>query len=221
MREAVNGAADYQKAVTAFFTPEAYYSLEIPTNPSHQGANQYMSCTILYAYLMYEAYAEADNPDMMVVYTDIFDAGYELASGLKRTFLAFNPLAQTKSFGVIFRDLQDGVKYTVTVLHEDGRKETFTAAGGALMNEGISIKLQGMRYAHISVSVSETEELYSTLTQAMRARNALTAAYADIQGQGLEGRTTTGLYRQKAAFDRATELFGAGDYAGVLNELDQ
>ncbi|MBR6426793.1 MAG: hypothetical protein IKS28_03095 [Clostridia bacterium] len=217
----VNGAADYQKAITAFFTPESYYSLEIPTNPTHQGANQYMSCTIMYAYLMFEAYAEADNADMMVVNTDIVDAGYDLASGLKRTFLAFNPLAETMTFNVIFHDLRADTKYTVTVLHEDGRRVSFTLSGTSLKDKGIEIKLQGARYAHITVSVSENDGLYASLTQAKEARFALMTAYGRIQGQALTGKVNTRLYQLKSDYDKAVAMFDEGNYEGVSVILNQ
>ena len=215
--EVVGSAKVYQDAVTAYFMPEDYYCLETPTMPGNNGANNYMTNTLMYAYLMYEAYAETDNADIMFINVDICDEALEMAEGVKRHFVAFNPLAAAETFTVEFRDLDEAASYTVHLLDEQGKelkKETFT--GKALM-KGYAMRLEGMTYAHVVVEADEAT--LAAFDAAKEAQHKLMQAYAALQTAGEYGDAST-LTEQKTKYESALALYKNGDYAGCTAAVE-
>ena len=179
-----------------------------------------MSCTIMYAYLMYEAYAHASDSDIMVVNLDIPDAGWELANGLSRSFLAFNPLAETRTFTVKFNDLISSETYLVTVRYEDGTTGYSFLTGSALMEQGYTLTLQGVRYANITVELKEGSETRTSLETIRSAQYALMASYAGIQGQPQRNSTSTALMLSVRNYNQASELYKSGDYTACIEALN-
>ncbi|MBQ8683584.1 MAG: hypothetical protein IJ518_03590 [Clostridia bacterium] len=213
----IDSADVYQSMVTAYFMPEDYYCLETPTMPGNNGANNYMTNTLMYAWMMYEAYAEADSADIMVINVDVCDEALEMAEGVKRHFVVFNPLATTEKTKVQFKDLDKDAKYTLTILDEQGNqlsKETLT--GKSLMN-GYSVELDSMTYVHAVVEADEAT--MKTFTAAKEAQHKLMQAYAALQTAGEYADVST-LSQQKTKFLEAKALYQKGDYAACIAAVD-
>ena len=214
----VTSAKYYQNSVTAYYMPEDYYSFEVQTKPGQNGANNYMSNTLLYSYLMYEAYAKADNEDMMVVNTDICDDGMELADGIRRNFTVFNPTYKSTTFKVLFKDLKSSSNYTLTVKGATGKTTTKTLTGKSLM-AGYSVTLGGMEYLQIKVELADKAAV-ANFENAKAARYNLMQAYYKLQnGYYDSGSVTSTLSSKKAVYTAALELFKSGKYADCTKKL--
>ena len=216
----VTSAKHYQDSITAYFMPEDYYSFEIQTKPGQNGSNVYMSNTLMYAYLMYEAYAKADNDDMMVVNTDICDDGMEMADGIRRNFTVFNPTYKAAKFRIQFQDLISDKDYTLTLWDSAGNKTAESLTGKALM-AGYAVKLDAMDCLQMQVTLAD-EAALTNFENAKAARYALMEAYYTLQNSYYEsGSISDGLAAGKAAYSAALELFRDGKYTDCTGRLTQ
>lgn len=215
--EVIPSASVYQKAVSAYYTPENYYNAETPTMPGLYGANSYMSNSIMYAYLMYEAYAMADDKEMMVLNLDITDAGLKMANGIERNFIVLNPLAKKTKFSVKFADLKETYQYNLTVTDENGKKTVKKLTGKNLM-KGYSVSLGSMEYMRMKVELAETD-LTDTFTLLRQAQIKLMLAYGALQSAADFGMTD-GLTAQKAQYEAALALYNSKNYTECISTID-
>ncbi len=212
--DVVAGAREYQQSVTAYYTPEAWYSLEIPTVPTIWGSNSYMSCSIMYAYLLFEGYAKATDEDILSVNLDLIDNSFGLSNGLERNFLLFNPTVEDKSFKLLLSDLTEDENYTVSIKDENGTDRVLHASGAELSQNGIELSLEGMRYCNLTVSLSEDSEEYLELTSAKAAQYALMIEYASVQSAALDGETV-----DTSDYYAALEHYRNGEYSYCVELL--
>ena len=214
----ITSAKHYQNSVTAYYMPEDYYSFEQQTKPGQNGANNYMSNALLYAYLMYEAYATADNGDMMVVNTDICDDGMEMADGVRRNFTVFNPTYKAASFKIKFKDLKSDKNYTLTLRDSAGKKTTKTLTGKSLM-AGYAVTLGAMDYLQLTVELADKVAL-TNFENAKAARYDLMEAYYNLQNDYYaSGSVSKALSDKKAVYSAALELFENGKYTDCSKKL--
>ena len=215
--EVISNAKIYQGLKTAFFMPEDYYCAETPTLPGRNGANNYMSNCLMYAYIMFEAYGKADNADVMLVNVDMCDEGQEMADGIRRNFVAYNGTDKPVDARLCFSDLDKEAKYTLTVRHEDGQTVTEEKTGAQLMS-GVQIRLDAMRYAHVRVELAD-ESAMQQFTSAVTAQHRLMKAYAALQTAG-ETEAEASLSQIKTQYLDAKAKYDAGDYAGCISAVD-
>ncbi|MBQ8683587.1 MAG: hypothetical protein IJ518_03605 [Clostridia bacterium] len=214
----ITSAKHYQSSVTAYYMPEDYYSFEVQTKPGQNGANNYMSNALMYAYLMYDAYAASSNEDMMVVNTDICDDGMEMADGVCRNFTVFNPTYKSATFKIQFKDLKSGSNYTLTVQEANGKKTTKTLTGKALM-AGYSVTLGAMDYLQLKVELADKAAV-TNFENAKAARYDLMQAYAKLQNSYFDaGSVTSALQAKKDIYSAALKLFNEGKYTDCSKKL--
>ena len=91
---------------------EPFYSMEYG---GHGGVPAcYMSNTGMWNFWMYEALAEPDNSEIMVLNTDVLEDFDKAISSAQRNFIIFNPTAASIDFALLGKSLADG-NYSVTV----------------------------------------------------------------------------------------------------------
>lgn len=213
----VSSAEIYQKAITAYYMPEDYYNAETPTIPGQNGANSYMSNALMYSYIMYEAYAKADNKEMMVLNLDITDAGLKMANGIERNFIVLNPLAKKTKFLVVFNDLNEAYQYNLTVTDESDKKTVKKFSGKDLM-KGYSVSLNSMEYLRMKVELAETA-LTDTFTALRQAQVKLMLAYGALQTAAEYGMNDE-LTSQKVQYEAALALYNSKSYTECISTID-
>lgn len=212
----IRSASAYLNSQVAYYCPEDFYSSEVPTYPGQNGANNYMSNAILYAYILYEAYAQADSREIMTVNVDICDGGQEMANGIRRNFVVFNPTRKTAKCKVLFKDLNDKYTYRLTVKSAAGEKteKTFT---GKQLKAGVAVTLGNMEHQWMTVSLEDKAAL-AAFDKAKQAQRGLTEAYAYLQTAGKSG-VTAALTAKKAVYTDALKLYEKAEYDSCIHKL--
>ncbi len=149
----------------------------IPTEPlyhSFTGGNSdygalYMSSISFRNYLMYEAFGGCDNPDVMVLCTDVqgsFEAAFR---GAERSFILYNPTSREVTVRFKQKELPDG-SYTVTGLVE---KTSYTAEE---LRAGVQVSVPARTGLRIG-SVSDDTTRLAEARQDVLTRYRMAAAY--------------------------------------------
>lgn len=216
--DVVKSAKNYQSAITAYFMPEDYYCAETPTMPGQNGANSYMSNALMYSYILYEAYANADDREVMVLNLDITDEGLEMANGIRRNFIVLNSTGAEKSFKVKFSDLDEKASYSLKLTDQTGKETVKIVTGKALMNDGVHISLGSMAYTRATVELADKEktERFEALKTAQRK---LMMAYSALQTKAEDGVDDV-LLGYKAVYQEALSLYADAKYAECAAKID-
>lgn len=214
----IPSAKVYQSAITAYYMPEDYYSAETPTIPGANGANSYMSNCLMYSYILFEAYAKADDPDIMVLNLDITDAGQDMANGIERNFMVLNPTSEKSKFKIDFKDLNTSADYLVTTNTDDGKEIAKTISGSDLMNKGITNELSSMEYLRINIKLDDLA-LTSEYLMMKEAQYSLIKAYGALQASGDEGITEI-WEENKSSYLQALEFYNSERYAECIELID-
>ncbi len=213
---AVPTASSYTSGPAGWLAVEDYYSAETPTPMGANGPNTYMSNGPLYDYILFEAYAEAENRSLMAMNLDIVDAASKMAEGAERNFILYNSTGAPIATPVLFHDLKAGLDYQVTTLDSKGRTTVSKVRGSALMS-GLSFSLAAHDYARVSV-ICLDRDFTVRFTEMQRAQKALIIRYAALQEKASSGVTET-LTAQKERFRKALAEYDSHDYSGCLSVL--
>ncbi|MBO4355347.1 MAG: hypothetical protein J5850_00645, partial [Clostridia bacterium] len=142
------------------FRGQAAYSASdfygIPTEPmynsfgggnSDQGA-LYMSSISFWNYLMFSAFGEADNRDIMALNVNVLSGYEEAMRSAERTFVLFNPNSQSVAFKFVQNNLADG-QYTVAFA---GESRVYSSEE---LKSGIEFTLEAGSSIRVSVTNSD------------------------------------------------------------------
>ena len=154
----------------------------------------------------------------MVINVDLCDEALEMAEGIKRHFVVFNPLADTSTCEVEFKDLNKDTQYSITLLDEQGKELKKETLSGKDLMQGYAMELNGMTYVHAVVALAD-EAGQATFSAAKEAQHKLMQAYAALQTAGEFSDPST-LTQQKTEYLAAVALYEKGDYTGCVKAVD-
>ncbi|MHB8962867.1 MAG: hypothetical protein ACYC5K_06905, partial [Saccharofermentanales bacterium] len=217
--DVVSSAKNYQSHVTAFFMPEDYYTPEMPTMPGHHGANNYMSNCMMYAYILYDAYARIDDRDMMVLNLDIVDEGQKMAEGICRNFILYNPTAEERTFHIRFFDIVRSADYCVTQTWQNVESSE-RILSGRMLQSGFDLTLRTMECRRLRMELRDPE-ISTPFYQAQKAQKALMQAYCRVQTAGETG-VDTALLGMKNEYLSAARAYSSQEYercTAVANKI--
>ena len=209
-------ASAVQSTNVNYLCSEAYYVPEYGVNKNGmQGINIYMSLSPYYGWVMYEAYMQANDPDIMVLNTDITNNAFNMVNGVERNFIISNPTSEMKTFTLRQFALEDKV-YVVTVTDCAGNKSEYNVAGEALMNSGIQVVLPGERFFRVKVTMnSEDKAHYDTIYSVQKLMTKCSVGIVKLADAGLKNSEQKEL---RQAYSSLTETYDGGDYALALSE---
>lgn len=157
---------------------ENFYTLEFGGTHGSMGRCIYMCSQAPWNYLLYEAFADVSDPDVMILNLDLLD-GYDLAmSGDERQFILFNPMPQVRKFTMTMHFLEEG-DYCLTWA-DDGVNRSQVVDAGALQ-AGIDVELQPMQRVRLHVEAVQPMQRPAEITALRSAQNAIVEAYALLQ----------------------------------------
>ena len=171
-----------------FFGRETAYNqkdfLFIPTEPLYNTLGNgngdygalYMSSLSLWNYLMFEAYGTCDNPEIMVLCTDIHGNPEDAFTGAQRSFGLYNPGDKEVSVNFIHRELQDG-SYFLTIDGEQGKKYS-----AEQLREGINVVVPS-GYGLRMTLTSADKSLLVKANQIVMTKYRLAVAYNAVTGK--------------------------------------
>jgi hypothetical protein len=177
-------ALDKQKRppLGAYFPIEPFYSLE-GTGGHRGGTAAYMAGLALWNAWLYEALAETNDREIMVLNLDAMEDYEGALSGMERHFLTYNPSPTARTFRVAFKHLPDA-DYLVTI---GAGKEEHPAED---LRRGLLMTLKSGERRRVTVRHSAHREHQRQLQQQQNAQHALIHAYQLLQESAVKkGRT--------------------------------
>jgi hypothetical protein len=202
-----------RKDIGQFFPIEPFYSLEGMGGHIGQGA-AYMASLGMWNYWLYEALAEAEDRQVMVLNTAVLER-FEEALLAERTFIVFNPTDTARETRLRLKHLPSG-SYIITIQDAAG-KETKDEAGNAQLEEGYLLKLPPHRHWRITVRHNSAPAKLEAIRTARNARDKLSYAYARLQRTAETGDIVA-LAPLKAKFQKAMHHYQAKDYAAAAQQ---
>lgn len=182
-----------RRDIGQYFPIEPFYCLE--GNGGHRGRTAaYMASLPMWNYWMYEALAEADDHEVMVLNLDVLENFEEAISSAERHMIVFNPTEGTKNFSFVSKFLKPG-NYTVTINESTGKvtRNTYT---DSQMRKGIPLKLGSLDYLRLTLQHENSYAMKAGINKWKTAEDRLSYAYQLLQERARDGgidRFVTGL----------------------------
>jgi hypothetical protein len=198
---------------------ELMYTLEtIDVAYTGLGKAAYMGSHSLWNYWLYEALAQADNREILVVNLDVLENFQETLKGIEQNFIVFNPMPQDKKFRLKITGLQD-TDYNINI-EGVGNSSKVECSGGKL-SKGYSMDLKSMEYVRVNISKQEASSEKESLIKWRKARNMLSEIYCNLQQSATKDGLTDELLGKKKSFMHAMDLYKKGKYENVVKILKQ
>jgi hypothetical protein len=177
---------------------ENFYTLEFGGTHGSMGRCIYMCSQAPWNYLLYEAFAQSSDREIMVLNLDMLD-GYEYAvEAVERNFVLFNPTGHNRSFILTMQFLDDADYRLVWNAGAGSRVETVSAAS---LTAGIPVTLLALEGVRLQVSHVEAQDRRSQIDALKSAQNAVIHAYALLQQSAQEREITAEKAQYRAALD--------------------
>jgi len=196
------------KDLGQYFPIEPFYSLEGTSGHAGLGA-AYMASLGMWNYWLYEALAQCDDREVMLLNTTVLET-FEEALAAERTFIAFNPTEKERSFQVSLKHLPEG-QYDV-LLRGPGGEEMWEHASTAELEEGYPVTLAPMEHCQIKFTATDAPAKKEAIQIARHARDTLSHAYARLQqsAESVEPGALAGLAED---FKKAVQQYQNMEYA--------
>ncbi len=162
----------------------------------------YMSNNAMWNWWMYEALAEADNREVMVVNLDVLEDYEQAIRAAERHLMAFNPTDKPLSIKLRSKSLPAG-KYEVKI------GETVQSYDAAQLTDGIPLTLKPMESARVTIRHEKAAEMLAEIDACRKAQNALSHAYQLLQQQTWESGKGVEFARR---FDAAMKQYEQRQY---------
>jgi len=212
-------ASNYTSHPAGYLPVEDFYTAETPTPMGLSGPTVYMSSNPFYAYIMFEAFSETSDREIMALNLDVNDQPQHMMESITRNFIYFNPTDTFRTFTIRMKNLKEG-KYSITVTDSKGRTITKKRTKDEL-EKGFEQTLSPMDYVRVKLELANNSEVVK-FEQMVRAQNKLMLAYKFLQESGRDFGVNETLNSYKAAYLRALEKYKSGNYAaaaGIINSF--
>jgi hypothetical protein len=202
--------ANRRKDIGQYFPIEPFYSLE--GMGGHIGPTAaYMAGLGMWNYWLYEALADADDREVMVLNTAVLE-NFEEALSAERSFIVFNPTDTAREIRLRVKHLSflSGSRYELSIRDRSGR-ETKDVVEKPQLEEGYSLALAPQEHRRMIIRSPDAASKKKGLRAARLARDKLSYAYARLHraGKGGEARDLDAL---TALFHTAMQDYREKDY---------
>ncbi|MGV3724388.1 MAG: hypothetical protein ACO1SX_26120 [Actinomycetota bacterium] len=197
-----------------------YLPIEDTYTLEHGGANGamgrciYMSGIAFWNYLLFEAMAAFDDPELMALNLDAVDEFEASAVSLRRHFLSYNPTVREKTALLRMRALEDG-EYRVTVRRGLGNPEV-RALSASSLRKGLQVTLAPDESVRIDLLRLRSDASSRALRRSQQARDAIAAAYALLQQAAADATASQTVTDALRPYRGAEAAYKKGDYRAAL-----
>ncbi|MEX2670468.1 MAG: hypothetical protein WD294_00020 [Phycisphaeraceae bacterium] len=188
---------------------EDFYTREHGGRHGGMGLATYMSGSGMWYDLLFEAFAKADDHDIMVVSLDMIDSFEAAAAGARRQFLVFNGTDTERTFRIQHRALPEG-DYHLR-LGDDATEHT-----AAELREGTTLTLAPGEHRSVIVEHVEHDAMLQAINTNEAARDAMAHAYQLMQHAAEADGVTEQLAELKERFVEGEARFAAEDFQAAL-----
>lgn len=200
-RELLESPADY-------LSIENFYMPERGGDHGGMGRCAYMTQIALWNELLFETFAAADDPRVMVLNVDVLAGFHEAAMGIERNFYVFNPSGVARTATVRLGHLPPG-EYRVTCRTAGGGWR-FTRPTREL-EAGLAIPLPAFGHARVTVTHEDEQRMRDGLGSVRAAQNRLCQAYHAWQGARRSGGDVSQLAFSRDCFRAAAEAYSRNE----------
>ncbi|HWB07607.1 MAG TPA: hypothetical protein VG826_00080 [Pirellulales bacterium] len=197
---------------------EDYYMHEHGGENGAMGRAVYMSGIALWNYLLFEAFAKSDDPEVMVLNLDAVEAFDEAAAAVRREFLVYNPTKRDKSTKIKMDHLADA-RYRLSVFGAGRLSRSYGALTAAELRSGLSCELPPGDYRRILLERDDDEEPRNLVRNERQACDRLACAYQLLQqAAGDRGGFDDQLRSSKAMYLKGLADYLRADYTSAMRE---
>lgn len=166
--------------VCQYLPIENFYTLEFGGTHGSMGRCIYMCSIAFWNYLLYEAFAQTDDREIMVMNLDLLD-GFEYAiNSAERSFIIFNPTAQEKTFTLQMKSLIQG-DFDLTIENSSGAMVYEGKRASADLMRGLSLPLGVLGYLRVHLKYHHAEKMKNSIDTIEKARARISHAYQLLQ----------------------------------------
>jgi hypothetical protein len=205
-------------------SPARYLPIENFYMPEHGGKHGsmgrcvYMSSMAIWNHLLYEALAESDDREVMVLCLDVVDGFEEALAGAARNFIVYNPTEVARKCRVRLRAVPEG-EYHLNVGEAAGvvRQETHSSADLA---KGTALDLAPRQWMRLRIEHAASAAINARLILVRTAQHRLARAYQLLQ-EAATGRPGVDLKELKTDFTSAVESYRRAEYRRAADRAQQ
>ncbi|BBH23072.1 hypothetical protein Back11_44170 [Paenibacillus baekrokdamisoli] len=194
----------------AYLPIEDYYTSEVQTSHGFMGPSIYMANNPFLAYMLYEAFGDADNRDILAVNLDNLDQPELALSSIERNFIFYNPTGSSQTFNMRFKHLEAG-SYSLSITDPSGSMST-SGKTAAQLSAGISHTLASGTYVRVKIETADAIKM-SRFEAMQDAQIKLIQAYRKLQESGRDIGVTEQLLAYKADYQTALSQYQNGSYS--------
>jgi len=189
---------------------ENFYTLEFGGTHGSMGRCIYMCDTAFWNYLLYEALAQADNQDIMVLNLDMLDGYEEAIQGANRNFFIFNP-AEKVNTRVFFKSLNQG-KYNLEIIDSNGKSNVQKFSDNDL-TAGIEFELDTLEYFKINLEYEKSVKIKTEINECNQVKGKIAYTYKLLQEYARDSGIDKKVKALKQEFNSSLKSYFKKDYS--------
>jgi hypothetical protein len=210
-----------------YFPIEPFYS-SIEGCGGHIGPSAaYMAGLTMWNSWLYDALAEADNRELMVLNLDAMENFEPAMSSAQRRFVVFNPTEKQLQTRVRSHHLADG-DYRVTIASGGTTTTLATKHSAADLRAGLPLTLRPHEACTLTLRHARADEMLQQIARVRQAQHRICHAYQLLQDGAMDGQSFALTPAATQRFHTAMEHYQRGDYqqatsaaAAIIVDLKQ
>jgi hypothetical protein len=183
---------------------EDTYTLEHGGRNGGMGRAAYMSGIAFWNEVMFEALAQSEDPEILVLNLDAIEGFGASVAAIERHFTVYNPTDVRKAIRVQLKKLSPGKHRVSTRVDGSSMQEEQIDAGEDPVS--VTVNLPAGRHALITVRVADSDKRLKELAASEAITNELSLRYKRLQ-IAAKGGMTESLQREKAAYLEEVQKF--------------
>ena len=195
--------------VCQYLPIENFYTLEFGGTHGSMGRCIYMCSQAIWNYLLYEAFAETTDREVMVLNLDLLDGYEDAIESIDRSFLVYNPTGRMIKFTLMMKSCIDG-SYETTISGPGGtQRETYAAD---VLRRGLPLSLGALQALRIHIEHQDAPTRKHRVAAIKQAQARMAHAYQLLQQAATNGMTLE-LQALKDQYLLARNFYDAQRYA--------
>ncbi len=210
--------ASRRRDLGQYWPIEPFYTLE--GNGGHRGSTAaYMAGNAIWNWWMYEALAQTDDREVMVLNPDVLDDYEPAICSAVRHLVVLNPTASPKRITLISKALASG-RYGVTLETANSEPRSLSSSEAELA-AGLPLALEPMQSVRITICHEQCDAMLAAIRRCRHAQARLACSYAVLQ-QRAWGEADAPSARQYAErFQGAMKEYRNSRYEAAARQADQ
>jgi len=205
--------------VCQYLPIENFYTLEFGGTHGSMGRCIYMCSIAFWNYLLYEAFAETDDREIMVLNLDILEGSEYALQSVERLFLVYNPTGAQKTFTLKMNNLADG-DYELKIKDSSDKIISKETRSSKKLAKGWSVTLDAMVSLRVAVVNCNAQEMKADIDTIEAAQSRIAHAYQLLQERARDHGVNSELTGLKKRFLSSMENYRERDYKAAAGTAE-